>query len=418
MCVIAAYNIYVIHNIFVIYETVNKMKNDSDCGSNCNSNYDGSYDIQHNNNFELIIKKICKELKKRDKNKNGLITHRTFVEVMDIFQIEYGGPIIDYLMKYCIVTEDGFVNYKNLLLIHDPLKTVRNNSECVEQSMNPEFIYIQDKYEDIDKYVQEKNEIIRKLYSQWDKCLLKDEEFKTKLIKRNIDITPEFERALYLYGPSRSLSFATVMKTLYINNSRNRKSRSNFVNKIKDEKWRKLNIDENTQHCFQEVHRNPIAWEEPNIINADNVIQNVEIISNYLMGKEDFTMNKEIVSKDFFNGTVKNLIKNYITNKIPGNEFYTCLTKLNISVTPELNNLIKYHEMDSNGKFKDFATTINRCIPINISHSLQTNMKSETVQKKGKNTNLNVTFSKFHGNNLSPHVINNNASSNNHINNY
>ncbi|SBT79794.1 conserved Plasmodium protein, unknown function, partial [Plasmodium malariae] len=133
--------------------------------------------MKHDDNFGVLIKKICNELKKRDKNKNGLITYNTFVDVMDIFQIEYGSTIIDYMMKYCVVTEDGFVNYKKLLLIHDPSKTIKNNSEYVEESINPKFIYMQDKYDDTDIRVQEKNEIIRKLYSQWDKCLLKDEEF-------------------------------------------------------------------------------------------------------------------------------------------------------------------------------------------------------------------------------------------------
>ncbi|CRH01020.1 conserved Plasmodium protein, unknown function [Plasmodium relictum] len=358
-------------------------------------------------NFEVLMKQICNELKKRDKNKNGLMLYNSFVEVMNIFQIEYGSPIIDYLMKNCFVTEDGFVNYKNLLLIHDPSKTIKNNSERIAETMNPKFIHMQDKYEDIDKSMQKKNEIIRKLYSQWDKCLLKDEEFKEKLIDANIDITPEFERSLYLYGPSRSLSFANVMKTLYINSSRNRKNRNNFINKIKDEKWRKLNVDENVQ-CFQEPHRNPIVWEEPNIIDADNLIENVEAISKYLKGEENFNLNKETISKDFFNNTVKNLIKNYIANKISEKEFYLCLSKLNISITQELNNLIKYHESDSNGKFKDFATIIHRCIPKNISHSLQTGIELAPVEKNNTYTNLNFTFNNFHGNNLSSDNFNDN----------
>ncbi|CRG93694.1 conserved Plasmodium protein, unknown function [Plasmodium gallinaceum] len=363
--------------------------------------------IKDDDNFQVLIKQICNELKKRDKNKNGLMLYNSFIEVMDMFQIEYGSHIIDYLMKHCSVTEDGFVNYKNLLLIHDPSKTVRNNSECIAESINPKFIHVQDKCEDIDKSMQKKNEIIRKLYAQWDKCLLKDEEFKNKLIEANIDITPEFERALYLYGPSRSLSFANVMKTLYINNCRNRKNRNNFINKIKDEKWRKLNVDENTQ-CFQEPNRNPIAWEEPNIIDADNLIENVEVISKYLNGEENFNLNKEIISKDFFNNTVKNLIKNYIANKISEKEFYLYLSKLNISITQELNNLIKYHESDSNGKFKDFATIIHRCIPRNITHNLQTNVESAEVGRNNKHTNLNFTFNNFHSNNLSSDNFNDN----------
>lgn len=344
--------------------------------------------------FELLIKNICYELKKRDKNKNGLILYNSFVEVMDLFQIEYDSSTMDYLMKHCLVTEDGFVNYKKLLLIHDPIKTIRNNSENLTESMNPKFIYIQDKYDDIDKYIEEKNEIIRKLYSQWDKCLLKDEEFKVKLMKENIDITPEFERSLYLYGPSRSLSFANVMKALYINDSKNRKNRNTFINKIKDEKWKRLNVHEGAQ-CFQELNRNPIAWEEPNIINVQNLIENVDTISKYLMGKENLNINKEeIITKNFFNNTIKNLIKNYIANKISEYDFYLCLNKLNISITQELNNLIKYHEMDNNGKFKDFATIIHRCIPKNISHNLHTNETLPIFGNTDKYENLNFTFNK------------------------
>ncbi|CAG9478060.1 conserved Plasmodium protein, unknown function [Plasmodium vivax] len=370
----------------------------------------------HDDNFDLLMKKICNELKKGDKNKNGLIMYNTFIDVLDLFQIEYGSSIIDYLMKHCVVTEDGFVNYKNLWLIHDPSKTMRNNSESVEESINPKFMDIQDRYEDVDKYTQEKNEIIRKLYSQWDKCLLRDDEFKAKLINGNIDITPEFERSLYLYGPSRSLSFANVMKTLYINDSKNRKNRNNFVSKIKDEKWRKLNIDENEQQCFQDIHRNPIAWEGSNVTDADNLIQNVELISNYLRGEENVNMRKEeFISHDFFNNTVKNLIKNYISNKISESEFYLCLNKLNISVTPQLNNLIKCHELDSNGKFKDFATTINRCIPKNLLHSLQRRVQLYGAQKNDKDSKLNFSYNNCCCDRLCPNVTDDNPYSNENI---
>ncbi|GAW81908.1 hypothetical protein, conserved [Plasmodium gonderi] len=384
---------------------VQKMENDNHDFNTCSSN------------FDMLMKKICNELKKGDKNKNGLIMYNTFIDVLDLFQIEYGSSIMDYLMKHCIVTEDGFVNYKKLWLIYDPSKVTRNNSESVEESINPKFIDIQDRYEDTDKYAQEKNEIIRKLYSQWDKCLLKDDEFKAKLINGNVDITPEFERSLYLHGPSRSLSFANVMKTLYINNSKNRKNRSNFVSKIKNEKWKKLNIDESEQHSFQDPPRNPIVWGEPNVTDLDNVIQSVELISKHFMENGNFNIKDEkIISKDFFNNTVKNLIKNYISNKISENEFYLCLNKLNISITPKLNNLIKSHELDSNGKFKDFSTTINRCIPKNISHNLEKNMHLCMVQKDDKNSKLNFSFNNIPCDQLSPEKTSDNPYSNNHIN--
>ncbi|CAD2083976.1 conserved Plasmodium protein, unknown function [Plasmodium vinckei lentum] len=369
------------------------MVNDKSC-----TNYD--------NNFDLLIKLFCSELKKKDKNKNGLITHKTFIEVLDTFQIEYDTPIIDYLMKYCVVTEDGFINYKNLLLIHDPSKSLRNISECVQEIFNPQFMHMQDKYEDNDKNVQEKNEIIRKLYSQWDKCLLKDDEFKAKLINNNVDITPEFERSLYLYGPSRSLSFVNVMKTLYINNSKNRKNRTTFLNKMIDEKSSKVNIDENLQESFKQTHRNPITWEQSRIKDSDKVVENVEMISNHLTNNN--TTNEDMLPKDFINNTIKNIIKNYIANKISDCEFCEYLSKLNVSVTSELNNLIKHHELDNNGKFKDFVTAINRCMKKNVSHSLETNTALNAIKHDREKGNLNYTFNKLHKNDLMCSDINNN----------
>ncbi|CDU15943.1 conserved protein, unknown function [Plasmodium yoelii] len=364
--------------------------------------------INYDNNFDLLIKLFCAELKKKDKNKNGLITHKTFIEVLDMFQIEYDTPIIDYLMKYCVVTEDGFINYKNLLLIHDPSKALKNISECVQEIFNPQFMYMQDKYEDNDKYVQEKNEIIRKLYSQWDKCLLKDDEFKAKLINNNVDITPEFERSLYLYGPSRSLSFVNVMKTLYINNSKNRKNRTTFLNKMEDDKSSKLSVDENSQECFKQIHRNPITWDQSRIKDSDKVVESVEIISNHLMNNNNNTTNKEMLPRDFINDTIKNIIKKYIANKISDCEFCEYLSKLNISVTPELSNLIKYHELDNNGKFKDFVTAINRCMKKNVSHCLERNKALNTIKQDSEKGNLNYTFNKLQKNDLLYSDINNN----------
>ncbi|KOB58788.1 hypothetical protein PFHG_05634 [Plasmodium falciparum HB3] len=42
--------------------------------------------------FELLIKNICYELKKRDKNKNGLILYNSFVESWIYFKLNMIGP--------------------------------------------------------------------------------------------------------------------------------------------------------------------------------------------------------------------------------------------------------------------------------------------------------------------------------------
>ncbi|VWU53125.1 conserved protein, unknown function [Hepatocystis sp. ex Piliocolobus tephrosceles] len=327
---------------------------------------DRNDNYEYDDNFEMFIKQFVSELKKKDKYKNGLITHETFIEVMDIFEIEYGSSIMNYLMQHCIVNEEGYVNYKKLLLIHDPSKTLKNNSNHVEDVMNPECMYRQIKYENSDQYKPKKSDIIRQLYAHWDKCLLTDEEFKTMLINEDVKLTPEFERSLYLYGPSRSLSFVNVMKTLFINDCTQRKNRNNtIINNKEYGNYKKKNIDEHIQSS-QPMQRNPLAWVEENVNNTDDIIEDVNIISNYFAKNENSAIDKNIMLTDFFNVTVKNLIKIYITNNIPQEEFINCLNKMNIVVTSDLNNLIKHHELDSNGKFKDFTTTINRSISNNM----------------------------------------------------
>lgn len=426
-------------------------------------NYGKSNGNASNRNFEFLMLQICSELKKRDKHKSGLILHNAFIEVMELFKIEYGTNVMDYLMRNCFVSTDGYVNYKNLLLIHDPGKSIRNNSEYVSESINPKFIAEQDSYSDKDNNnnnnnmktgydndihmlninSQMKNEIIRKLYSQWDKSLLTSEEFIKKLKNANIEITPEFRRSIYIYGPSRSLKFVDVMKALYINDTVDRRNRTDYVCKKEnstEQSYSMYNDDYDPYKHVVDAYRNPIVWEEPSNIDINYLFQSVQEIANFYSEQSNTTDcnsdatydsngnfippknisasnnllvdsssrvdrygvpirnahnnntmqpveeaehtehaghaehvdvehvavehkdAKKPISKDFFNLTIKNLIKLYIENTLSEEMLRTCLQKLHIPITYELNNLIKQHELNNAGKFKDFVTTIYRCL--------------------------------------------------------
>lgn len=349
--------------------------------------------IQNVNDFDLLMIKICNELKKRDKTKNGLILYHSFIEVMDLLQIEYGTRTMDYLMKNCFVTEDGFVNYKKLLLLHDPNRNNRNNSDYVSESMNPKSVYLQDAYEECEDCLKAKNEIIRKLYSQWDKCLLQDMEFVNKLKTANVNITPEFLRVLALYGPSRSLKFGEVMKALYINTN-DRKCRTNVLSNSKDYSS-SVFFDENAK-CFQEPHRNPITWNDSSNIEVNILFDDVDIISRYLShNSNNEKEKKEILSKEFIDTTINKIIKLYIGNNLNEKTLRTFLQKLNITISTELINLIKQHESDNNGKFKDFVTAIYRCMSKEMQMILQRNLDGNNGRAYNSNSFYNGSTEAF-----------------------
>ena len=60
------------------------------------------------------------EFKKYDTYNRGLITAAAFSRVLEDLGLKYGQKEVEEIMHYCIITEDGYVHYKELLELVAP----------------------------------------------------------------------------------------------------------------------------------------------------------------------------------------------------------------------------------------------------------------------------------------------------------
>eukprot|EP00920_Eleutheroschizon_duboscqi_P033805 GHVT01081166.1.p1 GENE.GHVT01081166.1~~GHVT01081166.1.p1 ORF type:complete len:716 (+),score=74.52 GHVT01081166.1:1726-3873(+) len=429
---------------------------------------------------EVMLRLVCDRLLCCDRYKRGMVTVSSFHEVLQKLDLAWGSPEVDMIMRYCLVTEDGFVHYKTLMLEFGRTRGVgilsggdssyrrpKDSLHCrdnVAEALYPKEEVFEDDLAKRDDYQGQMTKIARsgigateaiamtaassvphpavskrllgwtpemtarmqRLYRRWDRCGLRDHQFIEALEELGVEVSVELRRALATFGPSRTLSFAQFMQTLHLTDfySPSRRSRDAHPD-IRDlpdsETYPPCNSTclrhfdssssshrQNEPHVqgrahtsalqFHPVPRNPITWEEPgerqqaeSFLAANNApfldvscvsavaTQNDSSRTTYgscpHSSQVDITQGSSpaaanVVSNEPSQDTAETRLtklrfvtSQFVDGLISGYLYRLHLDRCGVSISAVMDSLIRSHEGDNCGKFRDFWMALSRSIP-------------------------------------------------------
>ena len=265
---------------------------------------------------DFLCEKLLHEFKKHDKYNRGLITAAAFTKVLDDFGLHFGKPEVQYVLKFCTATNEGYVLYKDLITKFSGEVPRAKKSEAANFVLKDNDLALlptadavssytplevdgaaggggqHQKYThaknippihdhmEMKKFLADQTENIRRLYSRWDRGMITDNSFVTALQEDlEIPLTDEFRRVMTLYGPSRNLSFSKLIQALRIDNILNPNTNrrppvgldvkpSSIYSTSNETHDREHNSATYTDHIesgrplrMEPIARNPITWE-------------------------------------------------------------------------------------------------------------------------------------------------------------
>ncbi|EPT24881.1 hypothetical protein TGME49_246720 [Toxoplasma gondii ME49] len=332
---------------------------------------------------------VCEELKRRDKPVTGLTTAERFNAALADMGVRYGTPEADMIMRYCQVTEDGYVIFKELMLATRQLSNV--SEDHVTESLSSATQREQDRLvplpntsaRDRDSeqgeirdercvYTPELTDAIRRLYAQWDRSCLRDWQFKESLQRLGVCVTPEFERLLSTYGPSGCVSFSQVMQTLMMSDSGFLASSS--LRRSRNRSAADIPLPPVADRLpFYEPRRNPVTWSPPQPlkglpVNPQDVLQHALKLPLAADLDLDRRVGSEVGDTEGGDGCsladkfrlLKKLVALYLSERLSATQFRKELVEADVPITPELDTLIRAHEADNSGQFTPFAVAVFR----------------------------------------------------------
>ncbi|CBZ55923.1 conserved hypothetical protein [Neospora caninum Liverpool] len=347
-----------------------------------------------------LLTAVCQVLKRIDKQGTGLTTAERFNAALSDMGVKYGTPEADMIMRYCQVTDDGYVIFKELMLATRPFPNVFEDhiTESLASATNRE----QDRLvplprlascqrdvardgddslgvdseqmgdDDHGVYTPELTDAIRRLYAQWDRSCLRDWQFKEAIQRLGVCVTPEFERLISTYGPSGSVAFSQVMQTLMMGDSgflascSLRRSRSRHPGDIP--------LPPVADRIpFYEPRRNPVTWSPPqplrgvpvNPQDVRHLALNLPLAAG-LQGRSssergaaatDGEDASSLPEKFHF---LKKLVALYLADRLSATQLRKELVEVDVPITQELDALIRAHEADNSGQFTPFAVAVFR----------------------------------------------------------
>lgn len=174
-----------------------------------------------------FLTNACNELKSHDKTGVGLLSLSAFSLCLSHMGISYGSPEADLLLRFCLFTKDGFVLFKPLITETDPFKKQHTDTVALSLTGPDEgpplvgaplsLLPTTAEAAAAAAAAATKTEglaYVRRLFAQWERCLLKDRQLKECLVLAGFKITPEFERLLVLKGPGGSVRFKDFISCL------------------------------------------------------------------------------------------------------------------------------------------------------------------------------------------------------------
>lgn len=294
---------------------------------------------------------VCEELKRCDKQGTGLVTASTFSQALADMGLAFGSPEADLVMRYCQVTDDGYVVFKELMLATQPFK--KQLTDHVTEALAPPTLIEQERLvplpspkTELTGFTPEITDAVRRLYAQWDRCCLRDWQFKEALQQMGLSSTPEFERLLAIHGPSGSVTFSQLMQALMMSDDADHSARRS--RRSQPEMAVPTAAD---RQPFYEPRRNPVTWCEPQPLKG---LPEPRFPVDDMCGiSVDSSLHEKFTH-------LKKLVALYLADRIPAARFRRELLQANVPITQEIDILIRGQEADNSGQFTAFVVAIFR----------------------------------------------------------
>ncbi|PHJ18361.1 hypothetical protein CSUI_007806 [Cystoisospora suis] len=299
---------------------------------------------------------VCDELKRRDKQGTGLVTAATFSHALADMGLPFGSPEADLVMRYCQVTDDGYVVFKELMLATQSFK--KQLTDHVSEAIAPSTVVERERLvplpspkTELTGFTPEITDAVRRLYAQWDRCCLRDWQFKEALQQMGLSSTPEFERLLAIHGPSGSVTFSQLMQALMMSDDEADNNSSRRSRRCQPEKTTIPSAAD--RQPFYEPRRNPVTWCEPQPLKGLPQPRYPPIEDSFSGNRVDSSLHDKFTR-------LKKLVALYLADRIPAARFRRELIQANVPITQEIDILIRGQEADNSGHFTSFVVAIFR----------------------------------------------------------
>lgn len=310
------------------------------------------HDLKPGNSTDpfLLRMQICEELKKHDKYRRGMISAASFSESLEALGLRFGHDRVTDILRFCTITEDGYVHYKDLIKHTSP-------EEPKAKTMTPNTVFpstndyntaeIDEGVDELGahnpaaarEFISQKTAGIQRLYSRWDRGLISTQDFVDGLKSMQIPLSREFDKVMQIHAPSRNLNFAQLMSALQIEDFMYRKARQPIMSPLID--------DPSAKSSRPSSVRNPVTWSQHEGTNPFQAPTHRSLTvpeQNLERGEKRDRAQRMIC--DFCDG---------ITNSTV---FVAQLEALDVPISMEIKRLIRLHDSGNNTRFKDFAALI------------------------------------------------------------
>eukprot|EP01066_Platyproteum_vivax_P001646 Platyproteum_vivax@DN12096_c0_g1_i2.p1 len=293
---------------------------------------DDSLESHQENDRAFLLTKVANALSEHDSKNNGLVSANALSSVFDNLGLKIGSGDVEFLMDFIHVIDNAHVSVKDLYVAaKSGGKVSQKEKDNTPQIQTKEFgsglgnsqlgssVFGSNPTEFHEKLKQNLPEL-RRCFVGWDKGLLTTEGLKNCISSFGLEISPELERLLDSNNESRMLPFGKFLQAMAMNDvCSNRKARVPIENQSQYDSY--VSVDGNTSQRSSIVA--PRTEDYPD--------------------------------------KLRNTICDYLEGKSPKIVFHSELAKLNVPFTPELEALVRSHEADNGGHYKDFvrAATIS-----------------------------------------------------------
>jgi len=302
---------------------------------------------------EYLLQAVAAQFQKVDTYHRGLITSSNFSKALESLGLRYGQPEVEDVLRYCTVTDDGYVHYKELLHIVAP-GTPRAKQSTMKGTIYPPTNDLSPSEpsaseagpaRERDGFFASRTEDIRKVFSKWERGYISDHQFKEVLRNLGIPLTEELDRLFVTYGPARTMPFSKLMYALQIESNDGRRARNALGVPAAPSR---LGAGAPTawgsrQHSEMRYHGES---------GSASVASQSEVSSHTVppSGLDDLSTPHSL----------RQAICDFVDGNIPAVTFRVHLQRFDVPLTPQLDKLIRTHESDNSVRFQDLARLMLR----------------------------------------------------------
>eukprot|EP00928_Gymnodinium_smaydae_P038938 TRINITY_DN26727_c0_g2_i1.p1 TRINITY_DN26727_c0_g2~~TRINITY_DN26727_c0_g2_i1.p1 ORF type:complete len:511 (+),score=54.16 TRINITY_DN26727_c0_g2_i1:64-1596(+) len=284
---------------------------------------------------EYLLSTVCSKFLKLDRYQRGLLTSTTFDKALQELGLRRGQQEVDTILRYCTVTADGYVHYKELMRMVAP-KTPRAKQSSAKVAIFPEdeaglcanAQALRGRSQD--DLVAERSSEIRKLYVQWERSMLSNERLKDALQNLGLRLTESLDRLLTIAGPSRAMPFAKLLQALHVEENDGRRARANAPRELS-------------------------PGQSSTCLGSDSGYDRMGAYSER-SSLSDISGRRGAHREG--SEALRQCLCDFIDGRLPAVSFRQRLSRHGVYVSPQLDRLISRHEQDGSARFQDLLRLV------------------------------------------------------------